>query len=224
MSSTSSSSVLAAEDGNNSSNQTTNTDITSTNDSILNSLPPSVREFLGVEDNNIKGNDTNTSTETYSYNISRPEGSKLDILRQHSTSSSNSSSSRPHTTKTKTIGICNIVTLAPFLLDGRRHENTYHDALAIALAIQHLNTGNGSLVKEITGLNETCPIRFTTEFIATEAKKNIAVERVIKNLDHEDNSNSSSSFYPCAYNGAWRSDVTEHTNILTNLEGYTQGM
>merc|ERR1719464_1025684 len=78
----------------------------------------------------------------------------------------------------KTTGICNVVTLAPFIWTGRnkrKHENTYYDAVAAALAMQHLNLGDGSLVKKVSGLNETCNIKFTTEFIATEAKKNVAV-------------------------------------------------
>ena len=36
-------------------------------------------------------------------------------------------------------------------------------ALAVALAIQHLNTGDGSVIPEVQGLNEKCNVRFTAE-------------------------------------------------------------
>lgn len=93
---------------------------------------------------------------------------------------------------------------------------------AAALAMQHLNFGDGSLVKEIAGLNETCNLRFTTEFIGTQASKNTAVDRVRKILNNEDSNDS--PFQPCAFQGAWRSGVSEHTSILTGLDNYTQGM
>ena len=93
---------------------------------------------------------------------------------------------------------------------------------AAALAMQHLNVGDVSLVKEIAGLNETCNLRFTTEFIGMQASKNTAVDRVRKKLNNEDSNDS--PFQPCAFQGAWGSGVSEHTSILTGLNNYTQGM
>ena len=41
----------------------------------------------------------------------------------------------------------------------------YYGVASVSLAMEHLNlnTGNGSIVPEISGLNETCPLRFTTK-------------------------------------------------------------
>ena len=93
---------------------------------------------------------------------------------------------------------------------------------AAALAMQHLNLGDGSLVKELAGLNETCNLRFTTEFIGTEESKNTAVDLVLKNLNNEDGNDS--PFQPCAFQGAYESGVTSLTSILTGLDNYMQSM
>ena len=37
--------------------------------------------------------------------------------------------------------------------------------VATHLAVEHLNSGNGVIIPEVEGLNERCPIRFTTEMI-----------------------------------------------------------
>ena len=109
------------------------------NDFVLNALPPAVRDFLEDE-----GQSSNL---TY-YNISRPEGSKLDILHQYSVNQNGGGEEQEESTLTKTIGICNIVSLAPFIYNGRHHKDTYLNAVSNALAIQHLNLGDGSIVEE----------------------------------------------------------------------------
>lgn len=106
MSSLSTSSAVADDSHNSSYNQI---------NSVLKSLPPSVREFL-VGDN--KDNITST---LYGYNVSRPEGSKLDLLRQYSRDDDGSPE--------KMIGICNIVTLAPFMVNGHRNDRMYYDVV-----------------------------------------------------------------------------------------------
>jgi len=188
---------------------------------VLDSLPPAVRDFLEDE-----GQRSNL---TY-YNISRPKGSKLDILHQYSVNQNGGGEEQEESTLAKTIGICNIVSLSPFIWNGRYHEDTYLNAVSNALAIQHLNLGDGSIVKEVKGLNETCNLRFTQEFIETQGEKHIAVDRVLRRLeidtisdkaDHFENNRN--AFSPCAFSGAWRSGVTEHTAIITGLHGFSQG-
>ena len=191
------------------------------NDFVLNALPPAVRDFLEDE-----GQSSNL---TY-YNISRPEGSKLDILHQYSVNQNGGGEEQEESTLTKTIGICNIVSLAPFIYNGRYHEDTYLNAVSNALAIQHLNLGDGSIVEEVKGLNETCNLRFTQEFIETQGKKRMAVDRVLHRLGMDPSSGKADHFAndinalsPCAFSGAWRSDVTEHTAIITGIHGFSQG-
>jgi hypothetical protein len=68
---------------------------------------------------------------------------------------------------------CNIISLNPLttkynIESSMQQENTtvvairsgYEHALAIILAIQHLREGDGSLIKEVDGLNERCNIDF----------------------------------------------------------------
>ena len=83
-------------------------------DSILKPLPPSICEFL------VGDNKDNVTSTLYGYNVSRPEGSKLDILRQYP---------RDDSSPEKIIGICNIVTLAPFMVNGHRIDRTYYDVV-----------------------------------------------------------------------------------------------
>lgn len=49
---------------------------------------------------------------------------------------------------------------------------------AVALALEHLNTGNGSIIKEVEGLSDRCKIRFTAEFLETDGSENRAVDQV----------------------------------------------
>ena len=39
----------------------------------------------------------------------------------------------------------------------------YSGSVGALLAMQHFNTGNGTVVDELEGINERCPIRLTTE-------------------------------------------------------------
>jgi len=45
-------------------------------------------------------------------------------------------------------------------------------AAAIYLAMKHLNTGDGSVIPEVEGLDETCNVRFTFEMSDTEFWEN----------------------------------------------------
>jgi len=64
----------------------------------------------------------------------------------------------------KDIGLCHLSTILPFthgIKDPSRGE--HEDMVAVALAAHHLNTGDGTLVPQVAGLNERCDIRFTIE-------------------------------------------------------------
>ncbi|MGK3739555.1 MAG: hypothetical protein ACI8RD_004417 [Bacillariaceae sp.] len=70
---------------------------------------------------------------------------------------------------TKNIALCNIISLVSLndVESGRDsfYVFGYETAIAIALAIDHLNQGNGTLVEDVDGLNQRCNIRFSTEYI-----------------------------------------------------------
>lgn len=94
---------------------------------------------------------------------------------------------------------------------------------AVALAAEHLNTGDGSVIPEIHNLHLHCPIRFTTEFMDTAGIESQAVDSVISILQrppHQLSSNNSGR--PCAFIGAFRSPVSIATALYTSLKGYPQ--
>ena len=88
---------------------------------------------------------------------------------------------------------------------------------AISLALHHLNTGNGVVVEELNQL-ETCPIQFAAEFRDTSLLENQAVDAVV---DITQNGLSGGGG-PCAFTGAFRSQVSIPTALLTGLKGYPQ--
>ena len=106
-----------------------------------------------------------------------------------------------------------------------------------------LNTGNGSIIPQVEGLNDQCPIRFALEFIDSELNPIVAVQKVIERLYGVNTTCSTQdqrcqmgnnelpqqsatfhelSFSPCAFLGAIYSGVTEHTSIVTAGKGLTQ--
>ena len=97
--------------------------------------------------------------------VPREDGQVLDILRNYYNEEEGGSA--------QDIAFCHIASLFP-LNDTDNPTGTdfhlfgYEAAVATALAINHLNEGDGTLVREVDGLNERCNIRFTTEYIGTK--------------------------------------------------------
>eukprot|EP00560_Eucampia_antarctica_P008064 CAMPEP_0197825890 /NCGR_PEP_ID=MMETSP1437-20131217/2928_1 /TAXON_ID=49252 ORGANISM="Eucampia antarctica, Strain CCMP1452" /NCGR_SAMPLE_ID=MMETSP1437 /ASSEMBLY_ACC=CAM_ASM_001096 /LENGTH=529 /DNA_ID=CAMNT_0043426103 /DNA_START=64 /DNA_END=1650 /DNA_ORIENTATION=+ len=128
----------------------------------------------------------------------------------------------------KEIPYCHIVALSPLTTKKSEEENTFRSSnsvslqshAALRLAIQHLNTGDGTVIKEIDGLNKTCPIRFTMEVIDTERSETIAVSELFKVLSRK--TSTLATPLPCAFIGAYRSAVSIPTSILTGILGYPQ--
>ena len=59
-----------------------------------------------------------------------------------------------------TLAVCHIP-----VVNSRSYDSVeYTEAAAIALALHHLNAGDGSVVSALQGLPDRCPIQFTTEF------------------------------------------------------------
>jgi Receptor family ligand binding region len=68
----------------------------------------------------------------------------------------------------KDLAFCHLKALIPFTGLGYGAAYAYDGAVGVALAVEHLNRGDGSLIKEVEGLNERCNIRFTQQFWDTE--------------------------------------------------------
>lgn len=83
------------------------------------------------------------------------------------------------------------------------------------LALEHSNTGNGTIVQEVEDLNKRCAIRISLEAIDTGLSQSVAVDEVI-NLISRDPTNEK---LPCAFIGAALSAVSISTAIITGLRG-----
>ena len=99
--------------------------------------------------------------------VPRKDGQVLDVLRNYSNEEEDGSA--------QDIAFCHIASLFPLNNTNTDNPNStgfhlfgYEAAIATALAINHLNEGDGTLVREVDGLNERCNIRFTTEYIGTK--------------------------------------------------------
>ncbi|CAB9525833.1 acid type B receptor subunit 2 [Seminavis robusta] len=145
----------------------------------------------------------------------------------HSSNSNSSSTSRKNLQVTSDddgdeIAICNLAALIPFSLPPQPNGHVHYltdlfglVAPQLALAVQHLNTGDGSIVRDLQGLNDRCNIRFTLEFLDTGLVENVAVDSVLRVTDR--------AFPPvCAFQGASRSSVSMYTAAITGLRGYPQ--
>ncbi|KAG7371356.1 7 transmembrane sweet-taste receptor of 3 GCPR [Nitzschia inconspicua] len=79
--------------------------------------------------------------------------------------------------------ICHLACILPFT--RITEENTvfvdvsYEIATASMLAVQHLNTGNGSIIPEVEGLSDRCPIRFSIQYFDTKYDTGTALKQVI---------------------------------------------
>jgi hypothetical protein len=106
--------------------------------------------------------------------------------------------------------------------------SSYESALATMLAVQHLNAGDGSIISEIDGLPDRCPIRFSVDFmdtqsnVATALKHTIALTHPITATDQDDPIFAShlNHIPPCAFIGASRSSVSGPVSVIAGLEGF----
>ena len=146
----------------------------------------------------------------------------------------------PWQNKHPRIGICHLPSLIPFtdiieevatsgndngddtpkVAVRRARKGTLEGAATILLAIQHFNAGNGTVIPQLEGINETCPIRFTTEFFDTEHSRIKAIDDTIQLVERE--SSPLREQAPCAFLGAYRSSITVPTSMITGVKGYPQ--
>jgi len=118
------------------------------------------------------------------------------------------------------IALCYLPFLYPFTIGGKPSDvnGQYGILAAISLALEHLNTGNGSIVSDVAGINETCPLRFMTAAFDTQAKQNVGVDLVIKLTDRGEKE----QLLPCAIVGAFRSAVSIPTSTISSIRGIPQ--
>jgi hypothetical protein len=110
--------------------------------------------------------------------------------------------------------------LFDFLLLGNA-LGTYEGVASVALAMEHLNTGNGSIVREIEGINKKCPLRFITEVFDYGGQASRGMDIAI-NLTDRVGRESDGRLLPCAILGADRSSVSVPTSIISGLRGFPQ--
>lgn len=96
----------------------------------------------------------------------------------------------------------------------------FEGAAAIHLAMMHLNTGDGTVVADVQGLNETCPLRFTFEVFDTENYETTLVNSLIELNAREPNQTEEP--LPCAFLGSGRSALSIAMAVFTGVSGYPQ--
>ncbi|CAB9497518.1 acid type B receptor subunit 2 [Seminavis robusta] len=90
---------------------------------------------------------------------------------------------------------------------------------AVLLALDMLNTGDGSVIQELEGLNHHCPIRFTAEFLDTSLSQSATVQQTNQLLNRQ---TEHDQVEVCAFIGAARSAVSIPMAILTGLANRVQ--
>ena len=98
---------------------------------------------------------------------------------------------------------------------------TIDAAAAALLAVEHLNTGDGSVVKEVEKLNERCNVRFNMNILDTLGSPQVGVDQIIASTSPTSTGGSDNGL-PCAVIGGAYSRVTSPTAIITGLKGYLQ--
>lgn len=126
-------------------------------------------------------------------------------------------------TEVGNIPFCHFAMMMPFfdLRPNRTRllENgVYQGMAAVLLAVEHLNTGNGTLVEEIQDLDQRCPIKFTAEICDSGLSQIETVDHVINLLARTPEKEQ----LPSAFIGAARSAVSIPSATITSLKGYPQ--
>ena len=118
------------------------------------------------------------------------------------------------------IALCHLSAILPFTSgDYFPLEEGFETMASITLAANHLNVGDGSVVPEVSGLNQRCGVRFTTEFADTEYQGGVSLGHIVEQTNREP---GTPERIPCAFLGASRSAVSIPTSIVTGLLGYPQ--
>ena len=82
-------------------------------------------------------------------------------------------------TQEDAIALCHIPLILPFTIDEKKQLYSFETAAAVALAAHHLNSGDGSVVPEVKGLDKRCNVRFSTDAYDTQYRERVGVDKVI---------------------------------------------
>lgn len=136
--------------------------------------------------------------------IARPAGSNADILTDSSTGES--------------IALCHLSQIGPFSGGyGRPYSFTHEDTVAMTLALAHLNTGDGSIVPQLEGLNERCSVRFSMEARDSFWSEGRALGHVIDQTRREFDGEKP---IPCSFVGAYFAKATTPMAIISSILKY----
>eukprot|EP00980_Cylindrotheca_fusiformis_P029600 scaffold23584_cov127-Cylindrotheca_fusiformis.AAC.3 len=120
------------------------------------------------------------------------------------------------------IAFCHLAMVMPFsqLLPERTPVDlgVLQGQAAVMLAIEHLNTGNGTVVEEVERLDDRCPIKFTAEMFDSSYSPTVAVDTIISLVSRKPELEQ----VPCAFLGARWSSVSIPTSTVTGIKGYPQ--
>lgn len=124
----------------------------------------------------------------------------------------------------ESIAVCYMPYLFSFSRDGIPWNiiGSYDGLAAISLAMEHLNTGNGTIIQQLDGIHERCPLRFVTKAFDAESEERIAVNHVITLTDRDSYGQGSSRLLPCAILGAAYSSISIPTSIISSIRGFPQ--
>lgn len=93
----------------------------------------------------------------------------------------------------------------------------YGVSAGVLLAIHHFNNGDGSVVKDIDGINKRCPIRFVADFYDSESTEMTAIDVFSRQIYESFDSQNSNTRLPSVLFGAYRSAVTVPLAILSSI-------
>ena len=124
------------------------------------------------------------------------------------------------TSEGEQIGICHIESISGLTAFGGPEINGYQEQAALLLALQHLNAGDASIVPELEGLNERCPIRFTFETNDNVWNPAITTQAAIDALARPEA--SLEELRPCAFYGARASPNTAPMASFLGINDFVQ--
>ena len=101
------------------------------------------------------------------------------------------------------------------------NNEVYEGLAAISLALEHLNTGNGTIVSELSGLNERCPLQFYTESWDTEGTESASVNTIIE-LTEPSPDERDYPLFPSSFVTATGSPIAMMTSVISGIRQVPQ--
>ena len=101
------------------------------------------------------------------------------------------------------------------------NNEVYEGLAAISLALEHLNTGNGTIVSELSGLNDRCPLQFYTESWDTEGTESASVNTIIE-LTEPSPDERDYPLFPSSFVTATGSPIAMMTSVISGIRQVPQ--